>query len=672
MRKKWMAFVLVAVLSLPASAVSACLNDGEIDREENIRIESDGATVSWEKIEGAEKYEVYCAPSRFAEYELICTQTKTSCRYADKYGYYRVDALDGEGNTVASNTYSYDLQTFGKNTHVYAPTDDMAAVQDDIDLFRTRTQQFYDGRYAALFKPGDYSALDLRMRYYMTFSGLGVSPEAVQLGAFNTYGELSGGNATCNFWCGIENITVNGTVQWAVSQATSFRRMNVKGGMFLTDQTGDKPYASGGFIADSCVSGKVDAGGQQQWFTRNSEWGSWANGDINMVYSGCLGPFADANYVWPSKWVTELETTDYMSEKPYLIFDDGYYVCRPGFRENSKGVSWKSSGNEGEYIPLSEFYVARADLDNADSLNAALKKGKHILFTPGIYGLDSPLQVTKADTLLLGIGLATLKITDKNTQSLLKIADVDGVSVSGLMFEAGASSATLMEVGEEGSDRSHRHNPAVLRDIYFRIGGAASGNTFVDKTLVIHSNDVIGDNFWVWRADHGVADSVGWGVNRATNGVVVNGDDVTLYGLMVEHFQQYQTVWNGENGKTVFYQSETPYDPPEQSYWMSEWKGTEYEGYASYKVADSVNNHTLYGAGVYYVASSRLENVFNLDHGIELPSNAGIHAEHMAIANFLSFGGGIRHIVNEYGEGLIPATGKKNHFTSFIAGVAVA
>lgn len=650
--------------------ISACGKNVLPEREKNVILTQSGVTVKWDKVNGAESYEVYHAPSRFAEYELASSQRETVYEGTDKYGYYRVDAFDGEGNKLSSETYSYDAETFGETVHIYSPEDDTASVAEDIGKFTAETSQFYSGRFAALFKKGDYRELDLRMRYYMTFSGLGKLPTDTVLGGFNTYGELSGGNATCNFWCGIENLTVDNTVQWAVSQATSFRRMNVTGGMYLTDQTGKTPWASGGFISDTKVSGTVDAGGQQQWFTRNSEWGNWKNGDINMVYSGCNGKFDSDKYVWPSRWVTELDTTEVMSEKPYLVFDEGYFVCVPELKTHTKGISWGEEDNSS-YIPLENFYVAREDYDNSETLNYALEKGKHLLFTPGVYSLESPLEVETPNTVILGLGLATLKVAPENTQTLMKLADEDGIIVAGMMFDAVASTQTLMEVGSAKTGKSHARNPVVLHDLYFRIGGAESGKTFVDKTLVINSNDVIGDNFWVWRADHGVANSVGWDVNRATNGVIVNGDDVCLYGLMVEHFQEYQTIWNGENGLTVFYQSETPYDPPEQDFWISEWNGARYEGYASYKVSDGVQKHALYGAGVYYVASSRLKNVFNLDHGIELPSNAGIRAEHLAIANFLSYGGGIRHIVNAYGEGLIPSTGEKKHFTSFIAGVAV-
>ena len=50
---------------------------------------------------------------------------------------------------------------------------------------------------------------------------------------------------------------------------------------------------------------------------------------------------------------------------------------------------------------------------------------------------------------------------------------------------------------------------------------------------------------------------------------VANGDNVTAYGLFVEHYQKFEVIWNGQNGEDVFSQNEMPYDPPSQAAWMS-------------------------------------------------------------------------------------------------------
>ena len=68
-------------------------------------------------------------------------------------------------------------------------------------------------------------------------------------------------------------------------------------------------------------------------------------------------------------------------------------------------------------------------------MNSALKKGKHLLITPGRYFLEKSLKVTKPGTVVMGIGLATL--IPENGNAALEISDVDGVSVCGLTIDAG-------------------------------------------------------------------------------------------------------------------------------------------------------------------------------------------------------------------------------------------
>jgi hypothetical protein len=94
------------------------------------------------------------------------------------------------------------------------------------------------------------------------------------------------------------------------------------------------------------------------------------------------------------------------------------------------------------------------------------------------------------------------------------------------------NSQTLIQVGEEGSSANHTQNPTALFDVYCRVGGPAPG--VATSCLTIHSNDVIVDHTWLWRADHG--DGVGWDENKSDTGLIVNGDNVTIYGLFVEHF----------------------------------------------------------------------------------------------------------------------------------------
>ena len=239
----------------------------------------------------------------------------------------------------------------------------------------------------------------------------------------------------------------------------------------------------------------------------------------------------------------------------------------------TQGITWGTELRPAHRFRSAKFYIAKPG-DSAATINAALAAGKNLLFTPGVYHLNDTIRVTRANTVVLGLGLATL--VPDNGVTAMTVADVDGVKLAGLLIDAGTTnSAVLMQVGPSGSTADHSADPTSLSDVFFRVGGAGVGKA--TQSLVVNSNNVIGDHMWLWRADHGTG--VGWTSNTAANGLVVNGNNVTMYGLFVEHYQQYQTIWNGNGGRTYFYQNEMPYDPPNQAAWMN---GST-RGYAAYK-----------------------------------------------------------------------------------------
>ncbi|WP_238881612.1 discoidin domain-containing protein [Clostridium sp. YIM B02551] len=545
---------------------------------------------------------------------------------------------------------------FGPNVKIFDPSMSSASIQSTVDTIFNQMQsnQFGSERYALLFKPGSYNA-NVNVGFYTSVYGLGQMPDDVSItGAVRCEADWMNGNATCNFWRSVENLSVSptyvsnnlttaGTLTWAVSQAAPMRRVHIKGGLSLWDPYGtnyDGAWSSGGFISDSKVDGTISSGSQQQFLTRNSQMGSWNGGNWNMVFVGNNGaPTNDSSF--PSVPNTVVNQTPVVREKPFLTIDSNgkYSVFVPALKSNSQGISWANGMGQGTSMSIDQFYIARSDRDTAASINAALNQGKNLIFTPGVYHLSDSIKVNNPNTVILGLGLATL-VPDNGTAAMT-VADVDGVNISGLLFDAGKNnSATLLEVGPTGSTQNHSTNPTSLSDLFFRVGGAAVGKA--DVSLKINSNNVIGDNFWVWRADHGV-DGVGWTINTTKNGVVVNGNDVTIYGLFVEHFHEYQTLWNGNGGRVYFYQSEMPYDVPNQASWMSH-NGT-VNGYASYKVADNVTTHQLYGSGIY---SYFRDAVVSANTGIEVPTTSGVKVHH-ACSVYLTGNGEITHVVNNTG-----------------------
>lgn len=529
---------------------------------------------------------------------------------------------------------------FGENVIIMDPSMTSTEVQNKLDvLFKQQeSNQFGLERYAVLFKPGIYET-KIRLGFYTQLLGLGQSPDDVTLqGGIQVEASWHEGDATQNFWRSVENLSVtpdNGTMQWAVSQAAPLRRIHVRGNMLLDDNGG---WSSGGFMADSLVDQQVNSGTQQQWLTRNSTIGSWTNENWNMVFVGVKNAPSGAN--WPNPPYTVVEQTPVVSEKPFLTIDKAgqYNVFVPALRKESQGTSWQDHQASGESLPLEKFYIAKAATDSVSTINTALAQGKHLLLTPGIYKLDAPLKVTKANTIVLGLGIATLEPTAGNMA--MTIADVEGVKVGGVLFDAGEkNSDVLLQVGENKTTASHAQNPTSLHDVFFRVGGAAVGNA--THSVIINSNHVIGDNLWVWRGDHG--DGIGWNTNKTRHGIVVNGDNVTMYGLFVEHFHHYQTLWNGENGEVYFYQSEAPYDVPNQESWLN----GSVNGYSSYKVADHVTHHKAIGMGIYCFFNDNTS--VKLNSAIEAPVGPNIQFKHVTSVS-LGGVGEITHVLNEQGD----------------------
>ncbi|MDQ0696025.1 coagulation factor 5/8 type domain-containing protein [Streptomyces sp. W4I9-2] len=525
----------------------------------------------------------------------------------------------------------------GPNVHVFDPsTPDIQGKVDEI-FKKQESAQFGSDRYALMFKPGTYDDINAQIGFYTQIAGLGLNPNDTTFnGDVTVDAGWFDGNATQNFWRSAENLTLNpvsGTNRWAVSQAAPFRRMHVKGGLNLApDGYG---WASGGYIADSKIDGQVGPYSQQQWYTRDSSVGGWGNGVWNMTFSGVEGAPANS---FPEPPYTTLDTTPISREKPFLYLDgDDYKVFVPEKRENARGISWGNGTPAGESIPLDQFYVVKEGADAA-TINAAVEQGLHLLFTPGVYHIDETINIDRADTVALGLGLAT--IIPDNGVTAIKVGDVSGVKLAGLLVDAGpVNSETLIEVGPENASADHSANPTSLQDVFVRIGGAGPGKA--TTSIVVNSDDTIIDHTWVWRADHG--EGWGWETNRADYGVRVNGDDVLATGLFVEHFNKYDVEWYGERGRTIFFQNEKAYDAPNQE----AIQNGDTKGYAAYRVDDSVEQHEGWGMGSYCYYN--VDPTIIQEHGFKAPVRPGVKF-HSLIVVSLGGNGQYEHVINDVGS----------------------
>ncbi|KAH8056464.1 hypothetical protein JL722_7298 [Aureococcus anophagefferens] len=404
---------------------------------------------------------------------------------------------------------------------------------------------FSDERRAFLFKPGAYE-MDVAVGYYVSVHGLGASPgDVVVAGPRGIYVDAmdkraGGAGSLDTFWRSMENLERVGDLRWAVSQAAPLRRVRVGGDLVLHD---GGAYASGGFLANAAVGGRVDFGSQQQWASRNVAVGRGATGGAwSLVYVGCEGVGASsAPGVEPRASV--VPTTPLVAEKPFVVVDGETYALRvPEMKRGAAGYAFDEPSRD---VPFERVFVADASKHGAEALQRALDAGLDVVLAPGVYELDAGLVVGRADA----------------------VWDGDG---------------------------------GVLSDVFARVGGPGSRAARADTMVRVAGAGVVLDNVWLWRADHAalapgeaprpgeVYHLVADGECYSETGLVVDGDDVVAYGLAVEHTLGDQMIWRGERGRVFFYQSELPYDV-DQAFADA--------GHVGYRVTAAA--HESVGAGIY-------------------------------------------------------------------------
>jgi hypothetical protein len=572
---------------------------------------------------------------------------------------------------------------FGPNVIVLSPSMQQSAIQAKLDAVSTQQvgNQFGTQRYAILFEPGTYGSasdpLIFQVGYYTQVAGLGAEPgDVVVNGAIDVFNQCSAG--TCsgldNFWRSLSNLKLNVTLpgtppayapdpgdqfgdtcdnsneMWAVSQAAPMRRVIMNGTVTLQDYCNQNDdFVSGGFLADDEFNGgTIINGGQQQFFTRNSDIDGWTNGVWNQVFLGDTGAPA-TDFALPNQY-TNVPNARVSEEEPFLYDDSNgdYNVFVPAVQHDSVGPSYASGTTAGGSIPIRRFFIATPNT-RLSEINAALAFGQNLILTPGIYNLSGTIEVTRPDTVVLGLGFATL--IPQHGKVAMQTADVPGIKLSGMIFDAGPKNSPALLVvgsgrGRFGQGRAWRthsaDDPTLVQDVFFRIGGAEAGQA--TDSLVVNTDDTILDDVWAWRADHGAG--AGWDSNRADTGVIVNGDHVTAYGLFVEHYQKFDVIWSGQDGEDVFFQNEMPYDPPSQSAWMS---SPTTDGYAAFLVTPWVRTFQGWGMGSYSFFD--LGVPITATQAFQSPDTPGVqfHDIFTIFLNATTGSGGIDSVINGIG-----------------------
>eukprot|EP00523_Entomoneis_sp_CCMP467_P007443 CAMPEP_0168740240 /NCGR_PEP_ID=MMETSP0724-20121128/11878_1 /TAXON_ID=265536 /ORGANISM="Amphiprora sp., Strain CCMP467" /LENGTH=691 /DNA_ID=CAMNT_0008787671 /DNA_START=104 /DNA_END=2179 /DNA_ORIENTATION=+ len=549
-------------------------------------------------------------------------------------------AFEDPMETVTENQVTFMNLT----TNTEIPPKEQDKLRDPLQVYRPEATHFSEQRTAILFKKGHYQKFDLQIGYYVQAMGLGKSADdvvfensdyGVYCPAYNTdqitkyydSDDTSGdpvlasyGSSLDTFWRSAENFTnnTNNGLIWAVSQAAPLRRVQAQ--KLSLSQGG---FSSGGHLANAIVKQNLIFGTQQQFCCRNVELPEstpTAGANWNTVFVSC-------DHVPATSEKVVVHQAALTVEKPFLAIDESdgksfnLHVPRP--RLNSAGADL--TGASDDIRSFSNVYVAKAkvadfgaiDYDVARKINKAFTQGKDVVLSPGIYHLTQTIVIPSSNRVLLGIGMATLVAPTDGTPCVQVAPKTQGVRVAGITMEAShlntdrTGTATFLEWGQEGvTDAGVSSNPGVLNDVFCRVGGSSLDRDIsTDVMIRIHCGNVLGDNLWLWRADHmalrtgipGVPDEqpnfppldyhqTMLGEVPVKTGLQVYGDNVVMHGLAVEHTIEDQVQWYGKNGQVYFYQCELPYDVTQ------DFGG---QGYLGFHVDQKVENMVLAGAGVY-------------------------------------------------------------------------
>jgi len=578
----------------------------------------------------------------------------------------------------------------------------------------TSANQFSEKHWALLFAPGVYTDCSFEVGYNVQVAGLGASANDVQFissapattvsGPFvlaldkelpqTTGGTIAypgSGLALNTFWRGAENFYTNSNMVWSVSQAAPLRRVYVDANLQFTE---GGEYASGGVFANGVVTGSTSFNSQQQWFCRGVDFTTTApsGGAWNIVFSGCTGNApTTSSYDSTNKAVVVDLVPVIRAEKPFITLEGGRFklhvpkstvtnTCGPDLDGTEDEVRDFEDVKLGIPGPLKNDVqyniIDQNDVDLTQELQAALEQGKDLVLCPGTFFLSAPLIIRKPNQVILGLGLATLVAPKNGLPCIQVMPGTPGVRIAGIMLEASVQDAastkdrnemaSLLEWGQpQKVGMGDSKYPGVLSDVFATVGGYnLDRSVSTDAMIRISDSYVVGDNLWLWRADHmrlrpfekandpqfpGV-----WqtrpGECPVKNALIVNGDHVHIYGLFCEHTIEDIVIWSGNNGSVTFYQCELPYDVSNENFGEKNFVG--------YRVQDEVQSHRGLGVGVY---SNFTLNVVHVATAIVKPRKDDV-AFHYPFTVFLSNNGQIKSVINGMGPPAEPNGGPARPF----------
>lgn len=458
---------------------------------------------------------------------------------------------------------------------VFGPEDEPADIEATVAsvFLQDEEWQFTSSRWCVMFKPGEY-AVSIPVGYYTQVMGLGFNASDVVLA--NLSSPQAGPTAVNTVWRSAENLRTQGELVWATSQGSPLRRIEAES-LRLHE---DFALATGGFLSDTIVEEFVDFGSQQQYCIANTSAASASGVAWNLVsVNSRLGKLEAS--CSQQKAVLDIHGESRREHKPYLV--------------------WLPEGDEYKVMVdgrLEDFVVLNAS-------SPAILPSSVTVLTPGIY--EMPL-VLYDDSVIIGLGYATIR---------------GGLQVAG-------GSVRVAAVLIESSGVEWLGNSGRAWDLFVRVGNFGTPPEPIDVMLGVAGNDFVGEDIWLWRADHDATGITPPGSNAVRDGLHVSGDDVFFIGLAVEHAMHYQVLWTGARGTVNFFQTELPYDAP--------------HNFTQPGYVVSGEDHQAYGVGVY---SKFQDNDVQLPTAISAVEGSFFHSP---FSVWLDGQGSILHILNDLGE----------------------
>jgi len=537
---------------------------------------------------------------------------------------------------------------FGANVTIFNASESVSTINAALSAQSTSANQEF------FFLPGTYGSasatpatattsntIDAQVASGSVVAGLGASPcDVVINGNLGIYNDSLAIRPSQ-----LENLTINpiesgdpaDTMTWSTSQEATWRRVNLTGNLLeaaLPYTTGlclnaCAPFPGSGIngsgavengfeVADSNITGDViDTNGQNTAgasgqdgnsdpYIQGSNIGGAQGFGSDTMFAGDTGSVPATNFgpavgTKPAGSNVSVKNLPAVRESPFVYYKNGqFFVFDPSVQFDRRGYDW-SLNNAGRSLPLSDFYLADASTDTATTINAALSNGKDVLLEPGAYSVSAPLSVSKANEVIFGLGEATVT-AETNTPTIVVNNDAPGTilagfQANGLGFNAitntGPYAAEQIEIGTRPNATGWRFDPTSLSDV------STVSNSTTDE--LINQNYVLQNQAEIQSNNNSGSGytTVNWPAESSSDyGIVVNGNNVTLEGIWLEHFKMTEATWNGNGGQVIFLENELPLTIPysaegvQPSFWK---ENSSFDGYPSLAVSPSVTSFTLTG-----------------------------------------------------------------------------